>query len=176
MPIVETTRLTLRRMTEADFPALCEMLYDPEVMRFYEGAFSEEEARQWLNRQIARYEQWGFGLWAVTLRENGRVIGQCGLTMQKIPQDEVLEVGYLLNRAYWHQGYATEAAKACRDYAFQALGATEVYSIIRDTNDASQAVARRNGMTPRQTFIKHYRGVDMPHIVFSIRREEWNEI
>ena len=175
MAILETDRLVLRQMEQADFPALCEMLCDPTVMHYYEGAFAVEEAREWLNRQVARYQQWGFGLWAVTLGKKGRMIGQCGLTMQRIPQAEVLEVGYLFNHAFWHQGYATEAARACRDYAFQNLDAKEVYSIIRDVNYASQAVAQRNGMRPRCTFIKHYRGVDMPHIAFSIRREEWEE-
>lgn len=171
--VLVTERLALRRMTEADFPALCEMLYDPQVMKAYEGPFSEGEAREWLNRQIARYAQWGFGLWAVVLRANGKMIGQCGVTWQATPQGDALEVGYLFSREYWHQGYATEAARASRDYAFEQLGAREICSIIRDTNAASQAVARRNGMKPRLRFIKDYRGVEMPHTAFFMERREW---
>ena len=174
--VLLTQRLLLRQMEEGDFSELCEMLYDPIVMRAYEGAFTETEARDWLNRQMNRYQQWGFGLWAVILREHERMIGQCGLTVQALPQGECLEVGYLFARAFWHQGYAIEAAQACRDYAFERLNAQEVYSIIRDTNLASQAVARRNGMTPRYTFVKHYRGIDMPHIAFSITRSTWLEL
>lgn len=105
------------------------------------------------------------------LKGAGVMVGQCWLTWQDFDGRPVIEVGYLLQRAFWHQGLAAEAARACRDYAFDVLGADEVFSIIRDTNMASQAVARRNGMTPRGTFVKHYRGVDMPHIAFSITRE-----
>ena len=91
------------------------------------------------------------------------MIGQCGLTMQVWREEQVLEIGYLFQRAQWHQGYATEAARRCKEYAFQELDAEEVCSIIRDTNLPSQRVALRNGMAPQDRWTKHYRGVDMPH-------------
>ena len=96
-------------------------------------------------------------------KETDVMIGQCGLTMQPWKEEEVLEIGYLFERAYWHKGYAIEAAKACKTYAFEILKVDEVCSIIRDTNIASQKVAMRNGMTMTDTWTKHYRGVDMPH-------------
>ena len=85
---------------------------------------------------------------------------------------EVLEIGYLFQRDRWHRGYATEAARACKAYAFDTLGAAEVSSIIRDTNLPSQRVALRNGMTPRDTMVKHYRGVEMPHTRYAVSRTE----
>ena len=103
------------------------------------------------------------------------MIGQCGLTMQDWDGRQVLEVGYLLERQFWGRGYASEAAIACRDYAFSALHAEEVYSIIRDTNTASQNVARRNGMTPAGRMVKHYYGMDMPHLVFRVTKKEQNQ-
>ena len=172
--VLETQRLVLRRMEETDLPALRKILQDADVMYAYEHAFSEEETVSWLNRQLDRYQQHGFGLWAVVLKENGEVIGQCGLTIQNVPQGEVLEIGYLFQKAYWHRGYAAEAAVGCKRYAFDVLRADEVFSIIRDSNIASQNVAKRNGMKERDRFVKHYYGVDMPHILFSIRREEEN--
>ncbi len=124
------------------------------------------------DRQIARYQKWGFGLWAVVLKESGEMIGQCGLTMQPWNGEEVLEVGYLFRRDCWHKGYATEAARACRDYAFHVLGADFVCSIIRDTNSASRKVALRNGIQAVDRQVKHYRGVDMPHDRYVVRRSQ----
>lgn len=139
-------------------------------MYAYEGAFCDQEVKEWLERQISRYRRWGFGLWAVVLKENDEMIGQCGLTMQPWKGQELLEIGYLLRRDCWHRGYATEAAQACRDYAFEVLQAKEVCSIIRDTNTASQRVALRNGMTAEDQWMKHYRGVAMMHDRYVVRR------
>ena len=169
--ILETERLLLREMTQDDLPALQGILQDEETMYAYNGAFDEAETQAWLDRQLSRYAQYGFGLWAVVLKESGGMIGQCGLTMQPWRGDEVLEVGYLFNRAFWHHGYATEAACGCMEYAFDRLGAREVCSIIRETNLPSRRVAERNGMTMRDTWVKHYRGIDMPHVRYCAVRE-----
>ncbi len=165
--ILETKRLILREMTQDDFPALCKILQDKDVMYAYEHAFSDDEVTAWLTKNLKRYKKDGFGLWAVILKESGEVIGQCGLTLQDIGnQKKVLEVGYLFQKAFWHKGYATEAAIACKNYAFETLGAKEVFSIIRDSNIASQNVAKRNGMTISGKIVKHYYNMDMPHLLF----------
>ena len=169
--ILETERLLLREMTQDDLHALQGILQDEETMYAYNSAFDEAETQAWLDRQLSRYAQFGFGLWAVVLKESGGMIGQCGLTMQPWRGDEVLEVGYLFNRAFWHHGYATEAARGCMEYAFDLLGAREVCSIIRETNLPSRRVAERNGMTVRDSWVKHYRGIDMPHVRYCAARE-----
>lgn len=168
--ILETERLYLREMNQSDFKFLCKILQDEQTMYAYEGAFSDIEVQEWLDRQIFRYQKWNFGLWAVILKKTDEMIGQCGLTMQSWKDEEVLEIGYLFERLYWHKGYATESAKACKKYAFEILKADEVCSIIRDTNIPSQNVAIRNGMTMTDTWIKHYRGVDMPHYRYVVYR------
>ncbi len=171
--ILETARLSLREFTPEDYGALCLMLRDAETMYAYEHAFSEAEAYAWLQNQLDRYAKYGFGLWAVILKATGELIGQCGLTMQNADEfGEVVEVGYIFRRDFWHRGYASEAAIACRDYAFEKLGVPEVFSIIRVGNAASENVARRNGMTPCGALMKHYYGMDMPHTIFSVRTEE----
>lgn len=162
----------MREMEQDDFDALSRILQDEETMYAYNGAFGDEETQEWLDRQISRYRRYGFGLWALVLKENGEMIGQCGVTMQPWKDKEVIEVGYLLRRDCWHKGFATEAARACKEYAFDILNADEVCSIIRDTNTASQRVAKRNGMKITDEWTKHYRGVDMPHYLFSVRRDK----
>lgn len=169
--ILETKRLRLREITQTDYKALSQILQDEETMYAYEGAFSDKEVQEWLDRQIRRYKKWGFGLWAVILKETGDFIGQCGLTMQPWKDQEVLEIGYLFRRTHWHKGYATEAAKACKKYAFEILKAPEVCSIIRDTNIPSQKVALRNGMHPTDHWTKHYKGITMPHDRYTVIRK-----
>lgn len=169
--ILETERLYMREMTQEDFPALCRIMQDEEVMYAYEGAFNDEEVQGWLDRQRMRYQKLGFGLWAVVLKESNEMIGQCGLTMQPWKEEEVLEIGYLFQRAFWHKGYAAEAARGCKKYAFEVLKAEEVCSIIRDTNTASRRVALRNGMEKKDSWVKHFRGIDMPHDRYVVRSE-----
>lgn len=168
--VISTERLILRKITQDDYHNLCNILQDNDVMYAYEGAFTDNEVQDWLNRQMQRYEKDGIGLYSVVLRDINTMIGQCGLTVQEIPNRKVVEIGYLFCKSYWHNGYATEAAKACKKYAFEVLGVEEVFSIIRDNNIASQNVAKRNGMTYVESFVKHYRGIDMPHYVFSVKR------
>jgi RimJ/RimL family protein N-acetyltransferase len=172
-PLPTTDRLALREMDASDAPALASILTDPVAMVAYEGAFTDAEVDEWLRRQRERYAVEGFGLWAAELRETGEMVGQCGLTTQVIDGEPIIEVGYLFARRWWHQGFATEAARACRDWAFEHVPVDVVCSKIRDTNLASMNVAIRNGMTARRRILTRYRGVDMPHLVFAITRDEW---
>lgn len=170
MRVLETQRLYLREMEQTDYAALSKILQDKETMYAYEHAFDTAETQEWLDRQRRRYREDGFGLWAAVYKQTDEMIGQCGLTWQTYDGKQVLEIGYLFQRAFWHQGFASEAAIACKAYAFETLKAEEVFSIIRDTNFPSQRVARRNGMTVKDAFIKRYYGIEMPHLVFSVRR------
>ncbi|WP_312099057.1 GNAT family N-acetyltransferase [Niallia sp.] len=172
MMIFETERLYAREMTISDLGALAQILQDPHVMYAYEHPFSDEETLNWLNRQLERYKDFGHGLWGLVLKETDEMIGQCGLTYQNFAGKSVLEIGYLLRKDAWHQGYAIEAAREAKNYAFEKLKADEVYSIIRDTNISSMNVAIRNGMTISGREIRHSYGVDMPHYGFTIRKNE----
>lgn len=170
--ILETERLILRELAQEDFGDACKLLQDPVVMYAYEGAFDEREVQEWLDKQFRRYINDGFGLWGVEEKSSGELIGQCGVTLQEFDGKQVPEVGYLFRKEFWHKGYATEAAVACKEYAFEELGFDEIYSIIRDTNIASQNVALRNGMKKEATLVKHYRNVDMPHFVYCTRKNK----
>ena len=168
--VLETGRLVLRRLEDADFGAWTAVLGDPSVMYAYEHGFSADEVRQWIDRQKERYAAYGFGLWAAIEKASGELIGDCGITMQDWGGRQVPEIGYHLRRDKWHHGFAIEAAQACKEYAFTALGFPEVFSIIRENNLPSQRVALRSGMSVRGSFVKHYCGLDMLHLVFSVRR------
>lgn len=168
--IAETERTFLCELTECDFGNLCTILQDEKAMYAYEHAFSEGEVREWLERQIERYRIYGFGLWAVKDKKSGEFLGQCGITMQKWDDALVTEIGYLFRRKFWHRGYATECAAACKRYAFEKLDFPAVYSIIRENNLPSIAVAVRNGMVPVGKQTKYYYGMVMPHIVYEVKR------
>ena len=104
--IFETERLYLREMNQSDFKSLCKILQDEETMYAYEGAFSDTEVQEWLDRQIFRYQKWNFGLWAVILKQTDEMIGQCGLTMQQWKDEEAVSYTHLdvYKRQVWNTG------------------------------------------------------------------------
>ena len=169
--IIETERTFLREMDENDYRDLSEILQDKDVMYAYEHSFSDEETKEWLEKQFKRYKEHGFGLWAIVEKTTQNFIGQCGLSIQNINGKEYLEIGYLLKKKYWHKGFATEASISCKNYAFDKLNAKVVYSIIRVNNIPSQKVAERNGMKIEEEIIKYYYNMEMPHYVYSIKKE-----
>ena len=88
--------------------------------------------------------------------------------MQEVQGETVTEIGYLFARDYWHQGYAIEAAQACKAYAFDVLGVERVYSLIRETNISSMNVSIRNGMTVRARIIRTRRGAELFYYAFAV--------
>ncbi len=167
-PIFETSRLLLREMSLRDLDFVATQLADPDVMRFYPKRYSREESEQWVRRQMARYKRDGHGLWLVTDKDSGRPLGQVGLMMQTVDGVKEAEVGYLIHAPYWRNGFATEAATATRDYAFETLHKPRVISLIRPVNVPSQGVARKMRMMPE----KHTMHANLEHIVFSVTPED----
>lgn len=169
--IAETERLLLREMRQDDLAALCAIMCDEETMQAaYESPFTPVEVQRWLNRHLDRYRTLGFGLWAVVCKETGQMIGQCGLTLQQWDDRDLPEIGYLFRRDCWHKGYATEAAMACKQFAFHTLGLDRVCSIIRDTHIASQRVALRCGMQAVDRAVKTFRNTEMTFLLFQAER------
>jgi [ribosomal protein S5]-alanine N-acetyltransferase len=166
MPLFHTERLSAREMSLNDLDFIASLLAHPEVMRFYPKCYSREEARGWIERQLHRYEIHGHGLWVILDRLSRKPVGQVGLLLQKVDGREEPEVGYLIHRPFWRRGYATEAALATRDYAFDVLGFPYVISLIRPDNIPSQGVARKLGMHPARTTTF----ADLEHVVFTVSR------
>ncbi len=116
---IETERLYLREMSMDDYDALYKIIADKEIMVHYPYDFDEERVRGWIERNMNRYKDNGFGLWAVCLKETGEVIGDCGLTLQNIEGIMLPEIGYHIRRDHQRKGFAKEAALAVRDWAFE---------------------------------------------------------
>ena len=168
--ILETERLILREMADSDFEAVKRFLGDRDIMQHYPYTFDDERIANWIKRNRERYKRDGFGLWAVILKENGELIGDCGLTLQNIEGEMLPEIGYHICREHQHKGYASEAAAACIDFAFSRYDFPTVYSYMKYTNVASYSTAMRCGMK----FIKEYDDPDnVITKVYGISREEW---
>lgn len=162
-----TGRLRFRRITPADVDTWMSYIDSAEAVRFMgftPGSRSDCEAM--IQRSLDRYAQNGSGLNMLERRDTGEPVGQCGLLVQEVEGVTELEIGYHLLPAHWHQGYATEAAQACRDLAFRLELAPSLISLIDPGNTASQRVARRNGMVLE----KHVRWRDMDIQVHRIHR------
>lgn len=155
MSILETKRLYLRELTQADKPELMKVLCNPTSMQYYPHVFSEKEAERWIEWNIENYAKYGHGLWAVVLKENGVFIGDCGITMQDISGEIVPEIGFHIIPEYCRKGYATEAATACRDYAFNTLNYPRIFSYTIDRNIPSLGVAKKLGLKFYKTFEKY---------------------
>jgi RimJ/RimL family protein N-acetyltransferase len=144
--VIETPRLALRRLRLADLDAMHAYLGDPKTMLHYPVPFSREFVEQGILKNVERYQTNGYGLFAVIFKASDELIGDCGLQWQEIDGQAELEVGYHFRRDHWGHGYATEAAKACINFAFQHTGVDHVISLIRPENLASRRVAEKNGL------------------------------
>ena len=173
MKTLETARLLLREYVPEDFDALFEILSDPDTMKHYPRPYDAAGVQRWLGWSFASYRDLGFGLWAAVLKETGRLIGDCGVTMQPIGGWIRPEIGYHIHKAYWRQGLGSEAAQAVRDWAFRHTPFETLYSYMTASNQASQATARANGMRLVQEYTDYKYGITA---VYAITRKEWEEM
>lgn len=151
--IIETERLYLREMTHDDFDALCTVLCDSDIMQHYPYTFDQDRVKRWIELNIERYTVFGFGLWAVCLKDTGRMIGDCGLTIQNINGKFKPEIGYHIMKTMQRKGYAKEAAGAVMDWAYANTPFKRLYSYMNKTNTPSSATAQSIGMKFDEEYI-----------------------
>lgn len=144
--IMQTERLFLREMNNDDYDALYQVLADPSLTQYYPYIFDKTRIKGWIEVNLKRYKVNGFGLWAVCLKENGKMIGDCGLTLQKIDDEILPEIGYHIRGDCQRKGYAKEAAKAVLEWAFKNTDYQSLYSYCKYTNTASIKTAEAIGM------------------------------
>jgi RimJ/RimL family protein N-acetyltransferase len=149
MNILETKRLMLRRLLPGDLDRLFALYSDPEIRRYFpEGTLTYEETKEELEWFLDGHpEHPELGLWATIHKETDQFIGRCGLLPWTIEERQEVEVAYLLDKQYWGQGLATEAAQAIARYAFEQLRLSRLICMIDPQNRASQNVATKIGMT-----------------------------
>ena len=171
--ILETERLFLREMNENDFDALYEVLADADIMQHYPYTFDENRVRNWIQRNIERYRIFGFGLWAVCLKETGEMIGDCGLTLQLIDGQIKPEIGYHIRADKQRNGYAKEAAIAVRDWTFNNTPFQIVYSYMKYTNEPSVKTAISYGCKQVDEYKDDENEITK---VFAISKDQWADL
>lgn len=157
--VCESEHVFLRPYTQADFAALHKIVSDKETMYAWGQGFSKKQSQEWLDKQLAHYQQYSFGIWAIIEKQSGAIIGNAGLNYEQIcleplenkaqktkgESKKIVEIGYLLHRDFWGQGYGSEVARMCVKYGFETLGLEEVYCLIKEDNLSSIKVAQKLG-------------------------------
>jgi len=162
---LETERLSLRPFTLDDLDELAVLLGDAEALVLWGGPLDREGSRDWIERNLARYERDGFGRCAVVWRETRELIGDCGLVSTEVEGRPEIELGWIVRRSHWGRGIATEAGAAWRDHAFDVLGLERIVSMISERNVASRRVAEKLGFTVERE--ASWGG--LPHLMYSMR-------
>lgn len=163
---LETERLELRELTLDDLDELASMLGDAEALTHWGPPLSREESRSWIERNLRRYENDGFGRCAVVLRSTGELVGDCGLIRTLVEDRPEVELGWIVCQAHQVKGIATEAATAWRDYAFDTLGLERIVSMVSEKNIASRRVAEKLGMAVEREAMWG----DLLHLMYSVHR------
>lgn len=159
-------------MTLDDFSSLKEVISDKETMKYYKAPYDDNGVNRWISWCLSSYQKYGFGLYAVVLKDTNKMIGDCGISMQKIDGEELPELGYHLSKKYHRLGLATEMNKAMTDYFFNNFDFDTLYSYMTDENEPSYKTAEKNGMT----LIKKYKDDDQLLRVYALTREEWKAL
>lgn len=170
---IETKRLILREMNKNDFDALYKVLADSDIMQHYPYTFDENRVLGWIDKNIERYKIFGFGLWAVCLKNTGEMIGDCGLTMQNINGVIKPEIGYHICANQQRKGFAKEAAIAVRDWCFNNTPFNMIFSYMKYTNTASVKTAVSWGCHQVDEFKDE---VNEMTKVYALSRDEWRKI
>jgi RimJ/RimL family protein N-acetyltransferase len=163
---LRTQRLELRPLNLDDLDDLAVMLGDREALSHWGEPLDRQGARQWIERNLARYETDGYGRCAVSLLWTGELVGDCGLISTTVEGTGEVELGWIVRRSHWGKGIATEAAAAWRDFAFEAIGLERIVSMISRENTASRRVAEKLGMRVEREAVWG----ELPHLMYSLTR------
>ena len=168
---LDTPRLELRPLSFDDLDDLASMLGDEEGLLHWGTPLSRQESSSWIERNLRRYEEYGFGRCAVVLRSTAEMVGDCGLIRTVVEGQPEIELGWIVRRTHRGKGIATEAAAAWRDYAFDSLGVERIVSMVSEKNVPSRRVAEKLGMMVEREAMWG----DLPHVMYSVHRDARND-
>ena len=172
---IRTDRLLMRRWHDSDLEPFAALNGDPETMRYFPQTLDRAASDAFVSLIEERFDQQGYGLWALENLDTGDFIGYTGLNPLPpgVPGAGGMEVGWRLAKRAWHHGYATEAAIAALGVAFDEVGLAEIWSTTAVLNEPSQAVMRRIGLTEYARFDHPRIAVGhrlRPHVMFHLAR------
>jgi RimJ/RimL family protein N-acetyltransferase len=169
--VLETERLLLRHLILDDLDKLFTLYQDVEIRRYFpEGILNYEDTKEELEWHMNGHPEYPeLGLWATIYKETGKFIGRCGLLPWEIDGRLEVEIAYLLDKTFWGQGLATEAAKGILRYGFETLKLSRLICLIDPDNIASQNVAKRIGMALERR-VDGVDGDNFPTLIYSISR------
>ena len=176
--LINTPRLILRQWQDSDTAPFIQMCADDDVMRYFPKKLDADEATAFMKRIRDAIETRGWGLFAAELKATGEFIGFIGLHMHP-PEFEIAdapEIGWRLLPQYWHQGYATEGAKAVLKHAFRNLRLEKVISFTACLNTPSERVMQRIGMDKVREFDHPSVPAEHPlqrHVLYEIHRGDF---
>lgn len=177
---IKTNRLSLRPLSLADTEKMAKINADPQVMAHFPAPMSHSQTEAFLGRVETHWETNSFGLCALEIRETGAFIGFTGLTIPpyQTPASPCTEIGWRLAASAWGKGYAVEAARACLEWGFEALGLLEIVSFTSTANTRSSALMQRLGMhhDPSDDFDHPMLSPDSPlfrHVLYRLNASQW---
>ena len=160
--IITTKRLGLRNWCSSDIEPFGKMSQDKKVMEFFPKLLSKEECVDFIKRMQTHFQKYRFCYFAIDILETGEFIGFTGLLNQTYESKYTpcVDIGWRLKKSSWGNGYATEAAKSCLDYAFSELKLNDIYAFATINNKSSEKIMNKIGMnfidTFNHPFLKEY--------------------
>ncbi len=172
IPTITTSRLILRAFTKEDVDPLHHILGEKEILRYFPNPSppSRDKVEKLIAARLDHWEEHGYGWWAIEQRLKKGLIGWSGLLF--LPETKEVEVGYLLGKAFWGKGLATEAAQACLQYGFKNFDMEIIVAIVHPENMASQRVIKKLGMS----FVDEARYFGMDCHRYSIERSSFDSV
>lgn len=173
--IFESSRLGFRMWQESDKEIFAKMNGNKEVMRYFPKTLDSNESDNFIHRIQEHFNQYGYGLWAVEIKDTKEFIGSIGFLNASFEAEftPCVEIGWRLDNKYWNNGYATEGAKVCLEYGFANLNLNTIYSFTAEINQPSQNVMEKIGLKKVGQFM-HPRVEDdsplKPHVLYKIEK------